>query len=39
VGSGIVSLVEKHLQDPPAMQEAIRSYIQQMKGTAAAGKR
>jgi tryptophan synthase alpha chain len=36
VGSGIVGLVERHLADPPAMQEAIRTYIRQMKGAAGA---
>ena len=36
VGSGIVSLVERHLHDPPAMQEAIDAYVRQMKGAARA---
>ena len=31
VGSGIVSLVEKHLPDPPAMREAIHAYVRRMK--------
>jgi tryptophan synthase alpha chain len=31
VGSGIVGLVERHLSDPPVMEEAVRAYIHQMK--------
>jgi tryptophan synthase alpha chain len=36
VGSAIVSLVEKHLHDPPAMREAIHTYVRQMKDAARA---
>jgi tryptophan synthase alpha chain len=38
VGSGIVGLVERHLADPAAMQDAIRAYVRRMKGAAGARK-